>query len=187
MGQYHKKRRYGTGKEPIFFVYFYRDIFGKLLNRSKYIIFKGKVRQMKNFLKNRKNITAIIVAAVVICMLLLSGCLPGANSFSEKDNGQSISIKTDEVVTILLESNATTGYGWVLSEETDASIVSLQSQDYKTHIRNRKLVGAGGFEIFMFRSVGQGSTDIVLNYRRPWEKDIAAANTFILKVDVAGE
>ena len=46
------------------------------------------------------------------------------------------------------------------------------------------LVGAGGNETFRFTASAAGTTTLSLEYRRPWETDQPAAQTYTLQVVV---
>ena len=45
-------------------------------------------------------------------------------------------------------------------------------------------VGSGGAHEWVFRAVAAGTGAVGLAYRRPWEKDVAPAQTFSLTVAV---
>ena len=79
-----------------------------------------------------------------------------------------ITVKAGQNFTIKMESNPTTGYGWQLSKALDNKI-SLVTNAYIPP--DSKLCGAGGHEIWTFKAIGEGQTEISMKYVRPWEKD----------------
>ena len=80
---------------------------------------------------------------------------------------------------IELISNATTGYTWTAE---DNKYITLISDEYITS--GTGLVGAPGAQILTFKAINKGSTEIVLNYARPWETDTAPAQTIKIKVNI---
>jgi inhibitor of cysteine peptidase len=76
--------------------------------------------------------------------------------------------------TIILKSNPTTGYQWQLAKPLDESIVQLISPEYLTD--KTKLVGAGGKQVWVFKALKAGQTNISLKYVRPWEKNTPPQN-----------
>lgn len=81
---------------------------------------------------------------------------------------------------ISLQSNRTTGFMWQLSSPLDASIVQFVGSEYKAP--KSRLQGAGGTEVWTFRSVGPGQTTISMKYARPWEKNVPPARTVTFKI-----
>lgn len=83
---------------------------------------------------------------------------------------------------ITLQANPTTGYSWRLGGQPDAGIVKLAGNKYNPP--KTKMVGAGGEEIWTFQGVTKGTTQIKLEYARPWEKDVAPVKTQTFAVTV---
>lgn len=85
------------------------------------------------------------------------------------DPAQPIEIKVGEPFGIKLKSNPTTGYGW--QESHDQSAVQLIDKTFAsdTPVSTPPIVGAGGAEIFRFKTLKAGETTITLVYQRPWE------------------
>ena len=121
---------------------------------------------------------------LLITTLILSGCMFSGKTLTESNNGQSLSLKVNEMVQIRLESNITTGFKWNLSNETDTGIVSLISSDYKQTSTDKELVGAGGYETFTFKANSKGNTAIVLTYNKPWEEGVEPLKTFKINIIV---
>lgn len=71
--------------------------------------------------------------------------------------------------TFTLASNPTTGYHWELASPLDQKLVTLVTNEYLRP--DTKLVGAGGKEVWKFKALTEGKTQINLKYVRPWEKD----------------
>jgi predicted secreted protein len=46
------------------------------------------------------------------------------------------------------------------------------------------MVGVGGVFVATFKAVRAGKTTVRMEYRRPWEKDVAPIETFAVTLDV---
>lgn len=71
---------------------------------------------------------------------------------------------------IVLESNPTTGYGWRLSSAFDKKM--LEVTEIRHHAAPTDRVGAGGKDRWTFKGLQEGTSILVLEYARPWEKDV---------------
>ncbi len=118
----------------------------------------------KNFLMGF--FSAVLVTILLIT--LLCSC-KYTRELTFNDKGSSIELKKGDKIEIKLESNPSTGYAWILSEETDETIVSLASSEFIQ--TEKELVGAGGYEILMFQAIKSGQTEIILIYQRSWEEE----------------
>jgi len=125
------------------------------------------------------------VFALMAAMLFLTACRPPAEvSLDRQANGTQVSVKTDQALTIRLDSNITTGYGWEIAECDDAVLKSQGEPEYISSDRGQKLVGGGGVQVFHFKPAAAGKTHLKLVYRRPWEKDVEPIESFDLDVTV---
>jgi predicted secreted protein len=79
------------------------------------------------------------------------------------DPDQEIQVGVGEVFAVALAGNPTTGYLWQAS--VDADLVELVDQEFERHGQG---VGAGGREVFHFRTRGAGRCRIHFEQRRPW-------------------
>lgn len=73
--------------------------------------------------------------------------------------------------TITLPSNVTTGYSWRQGNKPSASVAKFLDSKYNNP--SEQIPGKGGSETWTFQAVGKGTTSIVLEYARPWEKGVA--------------
>jgi len=95
-----------------------------------------------------------------------------------------IEITIGQQFAIKLVSNPTTGYGWQLSKSLDEKVVSLLTNTYVQKKTDTRMVSVGGHEVWTFRAVGQGKSEIDMKYVRPWEKDVPAVETNVFSVVV---
>ena len=96
-------------------------------------------------------------------------------SSGKKETSNRLEVTLGQDFSVTLASNATTGYHWELAAPLDESVVKLVGSEYKTP--QTSALGAPGQEIWIFRAVGKGQTVIDLKYVRPWEKDVAPAES----------
>ncbi len=93
-----------------------------------------------------------------------------------------ITARVGEEFTITLDSNPTTGYSWKLSDDFSEGVVELLGSEYKpTEIQR---IGGGGKNIWRFKAIAVGETQITLYYRRPWEKDKPPSTTKTFSITV---
>ncbi len=136
----------------------------------------GQVRAL------RAAVAAIVLAAVLAAAL--GGCGEGGKSQSS-GTVNTMKVTAGRDFTLSLKSNQTTGYQWQLDGPLDEKVVRYESKEYKAdQSRAGQNVGAGGVEIWKFKAVGKGSTDIRMKYVRPWEKDTKPAEQRVFKVTV---
>jgi inhibitor of cysteine peptidase len=105
-----------------------------------------------------------------------------AISITEQDSGKSIEMAKGQTLFMRLPSNPTTGYQWTL--QGNAAPLELIKSDFASDSQAKNMVGVGGTQSFQFTAKSVGQTVVKLEYRRPWEKDTAAAKTFIVTVVV---
>ena len=132
----------------------------------------------------------------LIVTTLLAGCVtataaptPTLHSLPETPNPlpepsdptQLLTVRSGENFELVLPSNPSTGYRWMLVEELDANVVELLSQDY---IAQQPIMpGSGGVDVWTMRAVNSGDATIMLGYYPPGN-DIEPAETVIFSIEV---
>ncbi len=101
---------------------------------------------------------------------------------TDADNGKSIEVAKGGTLLVRLTSNPTTGYEWVVTG--NPATLELLKSDFARDPEAKNMVGAGGTQTLQFAATAAGSAALKLEYRRPWEKDVAAAKTFRVTVVV---
>jgi inhibitor of cysteine peptidase len=142
-----------------------------------------------NFLKTTKAQSSVLLMVSLILLMLtsvyiFSGCSIAGKTYTESNNGDNVNLKINDVITIRLESNATTGFKWNIANETDTGIASFISSDYKQTSTDKELTGAGGYETFTFKAKSKGNAAIALTYNKPWEEGVAPLKTFKINIVV---
>ncbi|CAM3594716.1 hypothetical protein GCM10009865_38510 [Aeromicrobium ponti] len=99
-------------------------------------------------------------------------------------NGQSLSLKVNNQMQILLPSNPSTGYMWV-EKGIAASLHNLQldCSDLMTDGPVGQY-GKGGFQRWVFTAVSPGHSVIIFHYQQPWD-EMAVDQTYKLTVVVS--
>jgi len=100
------------------------------------------------------------------------------------DDGQEIELGEGKLLVVRLQANPSTGYGWQMAEPghelilRQAGVVEFEPES--------DLLGAPGTQILRFESVREGDSTLMLEYRRPWEAELAPDGTFRLQVRAQG-
>ncbi len=80
----------------------------------------------------------------------------------------SLTAEKGATLTIRLEGNPSTGYGWEASEiSPNLTLIEKRFEDTRT---DPQLVGAPGIFVFTFKALEVGTGSVRLDYLRPWEK-----------------
>lgn len=84
----------------------------------------------------------------------------------ENQNGQSISVRSGDILLIELSEKPTTGFRWNV-KEADSRLLRLVSDDFSPPAGGG--AGAGGIRIFHFVPSASGETTLALELSRAWE------------------
>ena len=91
--------------------------------------------------------------------------VPGKTStFTESDNGKTISVTRGQVVKVQLDENPTTGYRWATSI---SSGIQVTGDTYAASTSGR--MGAGGVHTWTLKITGTGDQHFDADYKRSWE------------------
>ena len=97
------------------------------------------------------------------------------------NNNKIINANINELITIKLKENPTTGYRWKLNE-FDKKILELLDSKYNALSPG---IGGGGMRSFTFNPIEKGKTKIQLTLKREWEKDIEPIDKFIVFIQTS--
>lgn len=106
---------------------------------------------------------------VLVIVFLASFCFA-----EETKQPKVIEAQAGQNFTIMLKANATTGYQWQFAKPLDENLVQLTSSKYLANKTN--LVGAGGKQVWMFKALKAGQTNISFKYVRSWERNTPPQN-----------
>jgi predicted secreted protein len=104
---------------------------------------------------------------------------------TDSDTGSHVLLNSGDRFEIRLESNATTGYEWVVTEAGLPDIVELVGDRYEAP--DTDLVGAPGTQVFVVEAIRQGADVLRLEYVRPFEDPMIPERVveFIIRIDGA--
>jgi predicted secreted protein len=141
-----------------------------------------------------KRLAKLATAMSVLVLKKASASVPPASSddqntvivtvtsrFSDKASIEVVAAAGD-TFTITIPSNHTTGYQWRLADSPSTEILRSTGSTYNAP--NSGIPGQGGVEVWSFSAVGKGQATIVLEYVRPWEKDVQPIKTQTFEVTV---
>jgi inhibitor of cysteine peptidase len=107
-----------------------------------------------------------ILLPVLFFMLLLAACGSADSALQVTDPQQPIEVRAGEEFVIVLESNPTTGYQWKIVGDVDGAVVEFVESEYKS-TSAPNLVGSGGLDLWTFKAVNAGETQVTLGYYPP--------------------
>jgi len=125
-----------------------------------------------------------ILLLIALVSLSLAAC--GGNdqpSLKISDPQQPIQIGAGEEFSIVLEANPTTGYHWDIVGDLDQTVVEFVKNEYVS-TSDPNLVGGGGLDVWTFKSVGAGETQVTLGYYPPSNDPVEPQQTTMFTVIV---
>src|SRR5208283_997739 len=107
-------------------------------------------------------------------------------SVTRISEGQTISLGNDQVLEIKLPCNPSTGYCWCTTSIDKSSIIQTGDWEFLPE-QKRSIAGQQGAEVIRFIGVSQGTTELKLEYRRPWEKNEPSSDIFKVTINSNGK
>lgn len=86
---------------------------------------------------------------------------------------------------VRLPSNPSTGYSWEILADSAYSPLKYEERTFETEETrpgSKLRAGAGGTEKLIFKAIGLGRSNVLLGYRRSWEKGISPVRYHICTV-----
>jgi len=126
-----------------------------------------------------------LVFVLALLMLIPAACSQAADpvvNISESDAGKTIELKKGDTLVVTLQGNITTGYNWEMEAATAPAFLQQVGEPEVTP--ESGLVGAGGKIALKFSAVQTGQATMKLVYHRAWEKGVAPAKTYEVKLVV---
>ncbi|MGC9366734.1 MAG: protease inhibitor I42 family protein [bacterium] len=111
-------------------------------------------------------------------LFLISCASSGIMVLSDQNNNSEVTLSSGERIKIELTSNPSTGYQWILSSVDEDVLQQIGESDFE---QETGLLGAPQRQIFMFKTINSGSTNLILYYLRPWESEQSPQDTFQVK------
>jgi len=105
-------------------------------------------------------------------------------SMTEKQLGKCpLQLHSGQALHITLPSNPTTGFRWQVADAAPGVLRSLGPEVYVTP-EDAGLVGAGGRSTWRYQAYQTGSGRLLMHYQRPWETEVAPAQTIDCRIEV---
>jgi predicted secreted protein len=100
----------------------------------------------------------------------------------QHDHLSTVPLRQGDTVEVVLEENASTGYLWTAVEVPDGLTMLEDGVTPPEHVQP----GAGGTHWFRFRADRTSSGSLVLELRRPWEREASAVERFEVHISRDG-
>lgn len=129
---------------------------------------------------------------VMASTIALSACAHEAERANSVNNAvvvehavsaQIMQLSLGETFTARLASNPSTGYSWTLIENVGDALKQGE-RVFESEKNNANMAGVGGVDVWKFEAVKKGQQTLRFEYRRPWEKDIAATHVAVYNITV---
>jgi inhibitor of cysteine peptidase len=105
-------------------------------------------------------------------------------TITDKDKDAKVELAKGDKLLVKLPANPTTGFTWVVASGESDTLKANGKPTYERADKDKKAVGGGGTQTFTFDAGSAGEVEIVLHYKRPFEKDKEPAKTYKFKVVV---
>jgi inhibitor of cysteine peptidase len=98
-------------------------------------------------------------------------------SYGVTDPDNVIQTRVNEEITIVIESNPSTGYSW--QPQFNEERLELIGSDFVSESRT---MGSGGVEVFRFLTKRAGKEEIKMSYKRQWEHKPVKEITYRIRI-----
>ena len=108
---------------------------------------------------------------------------------SKNNNGQTINLTSEQVLNINLLCQPSTGYGWYIVNADSSVIKQIGNWSFipDSANNNNHMVGLPGTAVIRFIGTSQGTAELKLEYKQPWENDVPAIDSFKLTINTNGK
>ncbi len=131
------------------------------------------------------------IAFVLASILAIAACSSGTAVRSDVLPERELSAAHDvvrvplgQVLVVRVAANPTTGYSWAWNETAAAGVLAQDGAPVMAEKTGPQLVGAGGTQTWRFRAAKSGTGELRLDYRRPWESEVAPVQTQSWRIEV---
>ncbi|BAN49987.1 protease inhibitor I42 family protein [Metapseudomonas resinovorans] len=119
-------------------------------------------------------------------LVLLTACAQqptGPVVLQDAQDDCPLTLAPGQPLVLTLPSNPTTGFRWVMRDPAANVLQSLGPEVYSAP-EEAGLVGSAGQSTWRFKASQPGDGRLHLDYQRPWETDVAPAESFDCQVSV---
>lgn len=121
-----------------------------------------------------------------LTLALLAGCAGQTKpvvTLEDASDCKPLKLHEGQELVLILPSNPTTGFRWEMRNAANGLLRPLGPEVY-SNPEDAGLVGSAGESTWRFRVTGAGEDKLELAYRRPWEAEVAPAQTFVCPIAV---
>lgn len=132
------------------------------------------------------------IPTIVLALLILSSCIVTSHDFNEKiscsefysiqNRSGEFEVEVGDKIRIELCSNITTGFRWTY-EVINENVLKFEDYDY-VEPEDDDVVGTAGTDIWTFEAIGEGATEVHMEYSQGWLGGIEAEWTYTMTVTV---
>ncbi len=117
---------------------------------------------------------------------------PKEVQLSDADNGKTVRVARGGMVTVALESNPSTGFGWYAGEMAGPELALSGEPTFVPPASTSPVVGAAGTQVFTFVTTDVGMpppgtpavVQVTLEYKRGFEPNTPPEKTFKFTVEI---
>jgi inhibitor of cysteine peptidase len=139
----------------------------------------------------RKTIALALGLLIIAAVVGVTGASAGngdgkSTTIDSSYSGTTVELAVGDTLIIELKSNPSTGFSWILVQNTDETVLQETGHDFiLDETADPPMPGSGGTEVWNFKALAAGETNISLEYSQPWDGGIKAEKTFDLKVVIS--
>jgi len=123
----------------------------------------------------------LVIASAPLILLSLFSAGGKTVMITQAQNQSKVRVKKDASFQLLLNANPTTGFDWRIVSY-DSAIIQIKQKSFIQSETHR--MGAPGKQVFKFKAIAAGATDLRLIYVRPWERATSEADSFRVQIIV---
>ena len=130
-----------------------------------------------------------VLAAMTVLLSSLS-CIVTSHDFSAEitceqfgdrgDRTGEFDVEIGDKIRVELCSNPTTGFEWAYDTSGD-TVLKEEDRDF-AEAKTEGVVGAAGKQLWTFEAIGEGTTEVSMEYSQPWDGGIKAEWTYTMRV-----
>lgn len=116
--------------------------------------------------------------------LLLSACVRPSQMVNLTEQAQCpVTLNKGQQLILSLPSNPSTGFRWML-HDVPASVLEKLGPEVYSNPQSDAPIGSAGLSTWRFRAGRPGTSQLRLDYQRPWEQQAAPENVFDCTITV---
>jgi predicted secreted protein len=137
----------------------------------------------------RNAVRAVLCGASVVAILTADAAAcasppaqDNAMVLTDSDNNKEVVLSSKETLTLKLEAQLGTGYGWDIAEVDKDRLEPAGAPTIERVTKEG--VGGRELQVFVFKPVKPGKAVLKMRYVRPWEKTAKPQKTFSVTVTI---